>query len=71
MSFWRCGLCRRVFSVLQLLLMFGWAPIVYSAQVNDISNNLIAFARYNSFTKYDRYFRKYSKRFFGAAFDWH
>jgi len=71
MSFWRCGLCRYVFLVLPLLLMLGWAPIVYGAQVNDISEGLVAFARYNKFTAYDRYFRKYSKRFFGAAFDWH
>ena len=26
---------------------------------------------YNHFTKFDRHFSKYSKRYFGAGFDWH
>ncbi|MFQ5521222.1 MAG: transglycosylase SLT domain-containing protein [Candidatus Methylomirabilia bacterium] len=29
-----------------------------------------AFERYNRVVKYDRYFSKYSKRFFGPSFDW-
>lgn len=29
-----------------------------------------AFERYNRVTKYDKYFSKYSKRYFGPAFDW-
>ena len=29
------------------------------------------FAQYNQFTKFDRHFSKYSKRYFGPAFDWH
>ena len=29
-----------------------------------------AFERYNRVKKYDRYFSKYSKRYFGPAFDW-
>ena len=29
-----------------------------------------AFTRYNRVVKYDRYFSKYSKRFFGPNFDW-
>ena len=28
------------------------------------------YARFNEFTKFDGYFSKYSKRYFGAAFDW-
>ena len=30
-----------------------------------------AFERYNNMVKYDKYFSKYSKRYFGPAFDWH
>ncbi|MEE8398626.1 MAG: transglycosylase SLT domain-containing protein [Desulfobacterales bacterium] len=30
-----------------------------------------AFDRYNRVTKYDAYFSKYSKRYFGPNFDWH
>ncbi len=29
------------------------------------------FSRYKNHDDYDDYFRKYSKRFFGAGFDWH
>lgn len=29
------------------------------------------FSRYKQHEDYDNYFRKYSKRFFGPAFDWH
>ncbi len=29
-----------------------------------------AFERYNKVVKYDKYFSKYSKRYFGPAFDW-
>ncbi len=29
------------------------------------------FEAYKNHTKYDKHFRKYSKRFFGIAFDWH
>lgn len=32
---------------------------------------VFAFDRYKRVVKYDRYFSKYSKRFFGPAFDWH
>ena len=28
------------------------------------------YARFNEFTQFDGYFSKYSKRYFGAAFDW-
>lgn len=31
---------------------------------------LYGFERYNRITKYDVYFRKYSKHFFGPGFDW-
>ena len=30
----------------------------------------LLYARFNEFTKFDGYFSKYSKRYFGAAFDW-
>lgn len=30
-----------------------------------------AFDRYNQVTKFDKYFSKYSKRYFGPNFDWH
>ncbi|MEA3428776.1 MAG: transglycosylase SLT domain-containing protein [Thermodesulfobacteriota bacterium] len=30
-----------------------------------------AFERYNRVVKYDKYFSKYSKRYFGVNFDWH
>ncbi|MEA3280549.1 MAG: transglycosylase SLT domain-containing protein [Thermodesulfobacteriota bacterium] len=30
-----------------------------------------AFERYNRVVKFDRYFSKYSKRYFGPGFDWH
>ena len=30
-----------------------------------------AFEKYNRVIKYDKYFSKYSKRFFGPGFDWH
>lgn len=30
-----------------------------------------AFERYNRVVKYDKYFSKYSKRYFGSGFDWH
>lgn len=30
-----------------------------------------AFERYNNVVKYDKYFSKYSKRYFGPNFDWH
>ncbi len=30
-----------------------------------------AFERYNRVVKYDKYFSKYSKRYFGPGFDWH
>lgn len=31
---------------------------------------VFAFERYNHVTKYDAYFRKYSKHYFGPGFDW-
>ena len=36
-------------------------------QINDSH----AFERYNHVVKYDQYFSKYSKRYFGPGFDWH
>lgn len=34
-------------------------------------NNETQYAHYNEFTKFDHHFSKYSKRYFGVAFDWH
>jgi membrane-bound lytic murein transglycosylase MltF len=35
-----------------------------------IAQPLLAFDRYNRVVKYDKYFSKYSKRYFGPNFDW-
>lgn len=34
------------------------------------STSSFAYKRYNKVTKYDQYFKKYSKRYFGPGFDW-
>ena len=49
-------LCLLISSVL-------WLPSVSVAKSG--------FEKYSKHTKYDDYFRKYSKRYFGPAFDWH
>jgi membrane-bound lytic murein transglycosylase F len=36
-----------------------------------IPDSACAFDRYKRVVKYDKYFSKYSKRYFGPAFDWH
>jgi len=51
---------RRKFDTLALILFLLLAP--------NISE---AFERYNNVVKYDKYFSKYSKRYFSPAFDWH
>ena len=35
------------------------------------SNTDAGYSRYKTLTIYDGYFLKYSKRYFGIAFDWH
>ncbi|MBW1669731.1 MAG: transglycosylase SLT domain-containing protein [Deltaproteobacteria bacterium] len=35
-----------------------------------LPGNATAYEQYNRVVKFDRYFSKYSKRFFGPAFDW-
>jgi len=49
---------------------------LFSAFIASLSANLYAHTEFPSVTsrtwttKYDQYFRKYTKRFFGAGFDW-
>ena len=53
------------------VLTLVWVPVVHTAQLGVVPDDLAGFARYKRFTSYDRYFTKYSKRFFGVGFDWH
>lgn len=40
--------------------------------LSQVPSNLdIGYSRYKTLTTYDGYFSKYSKRYFGIAFDWH
>ena len=66
-STWRrCGLMA-----LLAILTLAWVPVVRTAQLGILPDDLAAFARYKRFTTYDQHFKKYSKRFFGVGFDWH
>ncbi len=49
----------------------GPAIVVFVTMVILSSDPAHAFDRYNRVTKYDKYFSKYSKRYFGPSFDWH
>ncbi len=62
----------RPFGLLALLtvLTLAWVPVLHSAQLGAVVNDLAGFGRYKRFTTYDQYFAKYSKRFFGVGFDW-
>ena len=55
--------------ILLALLVLGSVGGVAASR--DSAPDVTAFARYNEVTIYDRYFRKYSKRFFGVGFDWY
>lgn len=44
---------------------------VLAAALLVMAGSACAFDRYKRVVKYDKYFSKYSKRFFGPAFDWH
>jgi membrane-bound lytic murein transglycosylase F len=44
--------------------------ICFDAFINLIPFQVRAFDRYNRVVKYDKYFSKYSKRYFGVNFDW-
>ena len=61
---------RRYLGLLAVLTL-AWVPVVHTAQLGVVPDDLAGFARYKRFTSYDRYFTKYSKRFFGVGFDWH
>ena len=39
--------------------------------VQTVPSPSTQYERYNQITKFDHHFSKYSKRFFGPAFDWH
>ena len=39
-------------------------------QAAPVESTPNGYTRYNRFTKYDGYFSKYSKRYFGVGFDW-
>ena len=46
--------------------------LILALMLSQVESNTEAqYAQYNEFTKFDRYFSKYSKRYFGIAFDWH
>mgnify|MGYP001389938998 CR=1 FL=1 len=46
--------------------------LILALMLSQVEPNTEAqYAQYNEFTKFDRYFSKYSKRYFGIAFDWH
>ena len=46
--------------------------LILAQMLSQVEPNTEAqYAQYNEFTKFDRYFSKYSKRYFGIAFDWH
>jgi membrane-bound lytic murein transglycosylase MltF len=68
-----------MYVLLIVLFLFGTGPsatmgtgISYaSAQPSTRGQDAgLLYARFNEFTKFDGYFSKYSKRYFGAAFDW-
>ena len=44
--------------------------LILALMLSQVEPNTEAqYAQYNEFTKFDRYFSKYSKRYFGIAFD--
>ena len=66
-----CSWLRWGLLVLLAVLTRVWVPVVHSAQLAVVPDDLAGFARYKRFTTFDPYFTKYSKRFFGVGFDWH
>lgn len=53
---------KKTLSLSFLVVLLGWMSVPsYAAD----------FTKYKDHKKYDSHFRKYSKRFFGPAFDWH
>lgn len=47
----------------------AWAAVIAAAVLGS-PGSAAAFERYNRVTTFDTYFSKYTKRFFGPAFDW-
>jgi membrane-bound lytic murein transglycosylase F len=49
-------------------------PLVFAIiaiSIVTLPDTSVAFEQYNRVKKYDKYFTKYSKRFFGPGFDWY
>ena len=46
-------------------------PLLVSLLTMALPPCCSAFERYNRVTKYDSYFKKYAKRYFGPGFNWH
>ena len=51
---------------MRLYLLFFTVLMTFSMSATQLA----AFERYNQVKKFDSYFSKYSKRFFGPNFDW-
>lgn len=49
----------------------GFITFLFVTMILLSLDPVYAFDRYNQVTKYDKYFSKYSKRYFGPNFDWH
>lgn len=48
-----------------------WLPVLLLIILMVSPCQADPYAKYNRIKKFDRYFSKYSKRFFGPGFDWH
>jgi len=48
----------------------GWVALILIVAVFGIPSQGNAYERYKNVVKYDRYFSKYTKRYFGPQFDW-
>jgi len=48
-----------------------WIGIILITGIFVLPQQGQAFERYKRVVKFDKYFSKYSKRFFGPTFDWH
>ena len=47
-----------------------WLPVMLTIVMMAAPCQADPFAKYNRIKKFDHYFSKYSKRFFGSGFDW-
>jgi len=48
-----------------------WLPVLLLTMIMAAPCQADPYAKYSRIKKFDRYFSKYSKRFFGPGFDWH